>query len=146
MARALTSEQLLAWKKQIERQPSSGLTISEFCRRERISEANFYHWKRKLKGKASRQAPPSRSKRRTVRSQELSLPSSARLQTPDRASGQTDTTHSTTFFQIPMPQPRGAAWIEIVAADGTQIRLPHQNLEAFELALTTLSGQRSRLQ
>jgi len=143
MARALTSEQLLAWKEQIERQPSSGLTISEFCRQEQISEANFYHWKRKLKGAASRQAPPSRSKRRAVRSQELSPPSSARRQAPDRASGQTDTTHSTTFVQIPLPQPRGGAWIEIVSTQGTVIRLPQHNLAAFEIALAALNGQNS---
>ena len=141
MARALTSEQLLAWKERIERQPLSGLTISEFCRREQISEANFYHWKRKLKGAASRQATPSRSKGRTVRSKELSPQSAERQQTPERVSGQTDATHNATFFQIPLPQPRGGAWIEIVSNQGTVIRLPQQNLAAFELALAALNGQ-----
>ena len=140
MARALTSEQLSAWKEQIERQPSSGLTISEFCRREQISEANFYRWKRKLKEAANRQAPGG-SKGRTVRSKELSPQSAVRLQTPERASGQTDATHNATFFQIPLPQPRGGAWIEIVSNQGTVIRLPQQNLAAFELALAALNGQ-----
>lgn len=141
MARELTSKEFLVWKEQIERQPSSGLTISEFCRREQISEANFYRWKRKLKEAASRQAPPSRPKGRTVRSKQLSPPSAGRLQTPDRASGQTDATHNATFFQIPLPQPRGGAWIEIISTNGTVIRLPQQNLAAFELALAALNGQ-----
>lgn len=138
MARALTSEQLLAWKEQIERQPSSGLTISEFCRREQISEANFYRWKRKLKEAAK---APGGSKERPVRSKELAPPSTVRRRTPERASGQTDAMHNATFFQIPLPQPRGGAWIEIVSNQGTVIRLPQQNLAAFELALAALNGQ-----
>lgn len=125
MARRLTKEQQLMWKERVARQRGSGLTVAEFCRRESVSVANFHHWKRKLKGVAKH--------------------------TPRRAKAKADVTdgslqHPATFVQVPLPEPPGVAWIEIVAADGTQIRLPHQNLDAFELALATISGRRGRLQ
>ena len=37
------------WAERLERFPSSGLTIIDFCRREGISTASFYHWRKRLK-------------------------------------------------------------------------------------------------
>ena len=50
-----------------------------------------------------------------------------------------------TFVQVPVPERRGLSWIEIVAADGTQIRLPHRNLDALQVTLAALAGQASAL-
>lgn len=125
MGRTLTKEKLLVWKDRIARHKSSGLTIAEFCRQESVSAANFYQWKRKLKGATRRATGKVKGKSAVI----------------NGSAGR-----SATFVQVPLPQPRGATWIEIVAADGTQIRLPHQNLEALELTLATLSGRPGHLQ
>ena len=41
------------WRLRLRRQAASGLSISAFCRREEVSSASFYAWKRRLA------APPS---------------------------------------------------------------------------------------
>lgn len=45
------SDQILrrVWAERLERFPSSGLTIIDFCRREGISTASFYQWRKRLK-------------------------------------------------------------------------------------------------
>ena len=119
MARALTEDQLSVWKDRIARQVASDLSVSKFCQQEQISETNFYYWRRKLNGPKGRRK--SASRRRSERSA-----------VKDQAA-------ETSFFQLAVPEPRSSAWIEIVAADGTLIRLPQQNLAALELALATLA-------
>lgn len=118
MARALSNAELSVWRKRISRHGESGLTIAAFCRRESVSVASFHYWKRKL-GANDRQAGK-------VRTRPLAS---------DRP------TEAATFVQVPLPQPRGLAWIEIVTADGTQIRLPHQSLGALEVTLAALAGR-----
>lgn len=36
------------WRKQIDRQSNSGLSVAAFCRRHSIAVATFYFWKRRL--------------------------------------------------------------------------------------------------
>lgn len=36
------------WRRRLRRQAAGGLSIPEFCRRERISTASFYAWRRRL--------------------------------------------------------------------------------------------------
>ena len=36
------------WRLRLRRQPASGLSISAFCRREGVSSASFYAWRRRL--------------------------------------------------------------------------------------------------
>jgi hypothetical protein len=38
------------WHQRIEAQQSSGLRVTEFCRREGIHKAGFYAWRRRLSG------------------------------------------------------------------------------------------------
>jgi hypothetical protein len=93
------------------------MPVGEFCRQESISVANFYHWRRKLNGaprRAARKPKPS-----------------------SRGSG--SVVSSASFVQVPLAEPRVAGWIEIVAVDGTLIRMPDRNLAAFERALAALS-------
>jgi hypothetical protein len=124
MGRALTEEQLLVWKSRISRQRKSGLSIAEFCRQESVSVASFSYWKRKLPGVAK---PASRK----VKAKAVTSDGSAE--------------GPATFFRVPLPEPPGVGWIEIVAADGTQIRVPHQSLDALELALAAITGRSARL-
>lgn len=37
------------WRKVFERQARSGLNVASFCRRESVSTAGFYTWRRKLR-------------------------------------------------------------------------------------------------
>ena len=48
------SETAAMWRERIERQKASGLPISRFCERERISPASFFAWRKRL---ASTPAP-----------------------------------------------------------------------------------------
>ena len=36
------------WEQRVERFTRSQMTVSEFCRREEVSEASFYQWRRRL--------------------------------------------------------------------------------------------------
>jgi hypothetical protein len=36
------------WRLRLNRQATGGLSIGEFCRRERVSTASFYAWRRRL--------------------------------------------------------------------------------------------------
>lgn len=48
------------WRERLRRYGVSGLTVAEFCRRERVSVPSFYHWRQKL---GARSSPGSRSTR-----------------------------------------------------------------------------------
>ncbi len=41
------------WERLLAKQAGSGLSIAEFCRRNEISAASFYQWRKKLGQKAS---------------------------------------------------------------------------------------------
>jgi len=116
-----------AWRKRIEQQPQSGLTVAEFCQREGVSPATFYGWKRKLATKRLLQTKnsPPRQKRGT------------------RTDGQGEssaTPSDVPFVQLPLSAPAASPWIEVVLAEGTVVRLPQQNLMALQTVLRTLNG------
>lgn len=48
MGRAANVE---AWRKRLRRQGRSGLSVAEFCRRENVSPASFYAWRKRLKAR-----------------------------------------------------------------------------------------------
>jgi hypothetical protein len=39
------------WSRRLERFAEHELTVKEFCRRERVSEASYYYWRRRLPGR-----------------------------------------------------------------------------------------------
>ena len=47
------------WRRAIERQAESGLTVRAFCRREKLAESNFYAWRRTI-GERDRKAKGER--------------------------------------------------------------------------------------
>jgi hypothetical protein len=52
------------WRQRIRQQDQSGLTIVQFCARERLSVASFHYWKRRLRltelaNRPQRPAPPA---------------------------------------------------------------------------------------
>src|SRR5688500_19379117 len=38
------------WRERLERHARSGVSIAEFCRRERLSPPSFYQWRKRLSG------------------------------------------------------------------------------------------------
>ena len=49
MARRPDPKIARCWQQRIDRFDDSPLTIAEFCQREGVSTASFYHWRRKLR-------------------------------------------------------------------------------------------------
>jgi hypothetical protein len=56
MSRPSDPKKLTAWRERFGRFSRTGLAVSQFCARERVSVASFYHWRKKLgpKGQARR--------------------------------------------------------------------------------------------
>lgn len=55
MARAERTRRLArTWRGRIARQRRAGEAVKEFCRREKVSTASFYAWRRRLAGTARR--------------------------------------------------------------------------------------------
>ena len=50
------------WEDRVTRQHASGLSVAEFCRRERVHPVTFYGWRRRLAGGSKRGASASTSR------------------------------------------------------------------------------------
>ena len=48
MARKRSAETELRWRKLVDRQSKSGLSVREFCEQEGVSENSLYFWRREL--------------------------------------------------------------------------------------------------
>ena len=105
------------WRERVERQRRSGLSIVEYCRREKLSAANFHAWKRRLRG-----SRPSVERKSAIR---------GRRRVTRRSSPQGG------FVQIPLAV---ESTIEVRFADGTSVSIPGENLAALAVTLKTLQG------
>jgi len=56
MAASMIGWRAREWRERLERYRVSGITVSMFCRRESVSEASFYLWRKKLGVKTKRQS------------------------------------------------------------------------------------------
>lgn len=54
MSRSSDPKKLAMWRERFERFSSSGIPVGQFCSRERVSVASFYHWRKKLGPKGRR--------------------------------------------------------------------------------------------
>lgn len=52
MPKGASDERKRFWQDLVERQPASGLNITEFCAQAGVSQNSFYVWKRRLKATA----------------------------------------------------------------------------------------------
>jgi hypothetical protein len=127
MTRKVNVELRQEWRQRIERQRQSGFTAAEFSRREGVSSATFYAWKRRLQGKS-----PSKSKR-AARRRPAAAPAPAVGPVPKALS-------DASFVQLPLAPGRTSPWIELVLLEGTVIRVPQQNLTALQTVLHALSS------
>ena len=127
MAREMDQKSRETWRKLLEQKQRSGLTVVEFCQRKGVSTAAYYTWWRKLHGQRSR-----RTSQAAV---------AGRKDVPTRRKGKAPGSRpSGAFVQIPLPAASAGAWIEVVLAEGTVIRLPQQNLAALQTVLRSLGG------
>ena len=121
MARQVNARLWSEWRERLARQRESGLTISEFCRREHLSSHRFHVWKRKLEVKTGEGAA-TRSDRRI-----RAVPDASQ-----RPAG---------FVQLPLAVAPQSPWIELSLADGTVLRVPQQNTAAVLAVLRELRGE-----
>ena len=54
MPRPSDPRKLAEWRERFERFSSCGLAVARFCAQEHVSEASFYHWRKKLGHKGRR--------------------------------------------------------------------------------------------
>jgi hypothetical protein len=48
MARPSYPKKLAEWRERFERFSSCGLAVARFCAQQPVSEASFYHWRKRL--------------------------------------------------------------------------------------------------
>ncbi len=119
MGRVASPELASLWRERVERQRRSGLSIVEYCRREKVSAANFHAWKRRLRGSRSSVERKSATRGQRGGTRELSPRGG--------------------FVQFPLTV---EATIEVRFADGTVVSLPSGNLAALAVTLRTLQASR----
>ena len=107
MGRVTDPKLALLWRKRVERQPGSGLSVLEYCHREGISTASFYAWKRQLRFSRATGGKRSRKRVRRQAANGQPLPSG--------------------FVQVPLSINSA---IEVCFADGTTVRVPAEHLSA----------------
>jgi hypothetical protein len=54
MSRRSDPKKLGLWRERFKRFSSCGIAVGQFCSRERVSVASFYHWRKKLGAKGRR--------------------------------------------------------------------------------------------
>ena len=132
------------WRQRVKRQRESGLSIVEFCRRDKVSPHSFHAWKRKLRRPGAARGAPrgpagvqrSRSRRGTAAPRRGSRRAVAGPAVPTGLPG---------FLELPVAAVRPSPFIEVALADGTLVRLPQQNLAALVAMLRVLRGDRGEL-
>ena len=85
------------WRRQVEAQHRSGLTIRAFCQEQHLSEASFYAWRKEL-AKREREKSPS---------------------TPDMSDSAWPA-----FAEVSFTQPTTCPPIELVLADSRRVVIP----------------------
>jgi len=124
MGRKVNSDLWAAWRARMSQQASSGWTVAEYCRREGISQASYYQWKRRLQTNADRSESPTVA-RRVAAPGARSVPGHGPA-SPGR------------FLQVPLSVSRMDESVECVFVDGTVVRIPAGNLTALERVLDTI--------
>jgi len=130
------------WRQRVKRQRESGLSIAEFCRREKVSAHSFYGWKRKLRQPGSAHGtsrPAAAAKRSGWRRATVAPRQGHRYAVAAVPSGLPG------FVELPVAAVRPSPFIEVALADGTLIRLPQQNVAALVAMLRVLRGDRGEL-
>jgi hypothetical protein len=144
MARKINQVLWDQWRQRMERHRDSGLSIAEFCRREKVPRHGFHVWRRKLFSVTSAHHPSGGASRseHSRKGQSVARPA----QRPRQAMAKPAIpSRPTAFLQLPVAAAQGSPWIELVLADGTILRMPQQNLRALVAVLQVLRGEGVKL-
>ena len=57
MGRVADDALAATWRRRVARQRRSGLAVEEFCRREEVSAASFYAWRKRVASSSAPSAP-----------------------------------------------------------------------------------------
>ena len=98
MARKTRSEKELHWRELVNRQSGSGLSVRQFCAKQRISEPSFYAWRKRLQGRNGETGRPGDVHRQ--------------LEVPDRGRG-----------FIPVKVRDAAGGLEVIHPFGCRVRV-----------------------
>ena len=85
MFRAVKSGKEVLWRSRLQRFQSSGMTVVQFCRRERVSAPSFYQWRKRLATSHGTTSSPTFVPLRLTRLAspvEIHLPNGARVCVP----------------------------------------------------------------
>ena len=117
MGRGIDAALCAAWRRRMERFEASPATVTEFCRREGVSSAAFYQWRRRL-AKESESAAGECG--------EAASPL-ARPGRPARAYGR-----PAGFVELTLP---AAAVVELDLPNGVRIRVPADQEAALDAVI-----------
>jgi transposase-like protein len=104
-----------AWRRRWERFSRSSVTVAEFCRREGVSQAAFYHWRKRL----TREGTSAEKQRATD--------ASAGQRTGVRPSG-----HRGAFVEVAVVP---VAVVELELPNGVRVRVPADRGAAVRAAI-----------
>ena len=117
MARKKNTERELHWRKIVDRQAGSGLSIRQFCAKEGISQPSFYAWRKRLR---EHKPDARRARKASRRTDELG--------------------HGREFISLRLRDSPGA--LEVIHPLGYQIRVTGEvNLSALRQVLEVLDGR-----
>ena len=117
MVRKKHTEKELHWRKIVDRQAGSGLSIRQFCAKEGISQPSFYSWRKRL----GKRKPDDRRARKP------------RRRTDELADGREF---------IPLELRGSASALEVIHPLGYQVRVTGEvNLTALRQVLEVLDGR-----
>lgn len=85
------SERAAYWRRLVERQAASGLSVARFCEREDVSTASLYNWRRRLADEADERAAfvPVQVRDDSRSALEIMLPGAVTIRVPDGTARQT---------------------------------------------------------
>ena len=105
------------WRGVVDRQRLSGLSVREFCRRELVSEASFYAWRRELLRRDGEASSGRRPDRQPAIRPIANRSSAARMAPPTTTAG------TAAFLPVLMESNSNhlARVLEVTCADGSRV-------------------------
>jgi len=126
MKRGPSPVKIRQWRERLLRFQKSEQTVAEFCRKERVSEASLYRWRKELASRVASgrsRTPPADPCRRASKSRRSTAPSE-RLASP--------------FKRVQVrPEPTGVACLTVQLPCGVQVAV-NNDLPVAEMVLVKL--------
>lgn len=150
------------WRERLERFRGSTWTVAEFCRREKVSVASFYQWRKKLAGSGHngrrRRTTAGKTSPKTGGSPRATKAGSARTTKVAKTTRALNTTKATkpTFLPVQIAgtgdgpvaaakgmEITGAARVEVAFPNGAMLRLFADDPALIKLAIEAVAHSRT---